>query len=147
MKGGTTQAAPPTPELMKLFSYGLASHGCLPGTSLCEVPNRSHPRLGHEDSGGSHVDSLMSAKKEAHVAALSPVEIVPGRWMQPCAPSINPASDITAPCAALSQHPQTSLKLGRELKSSDFGVCVTEGGMLDDEQQMLKRCSLGSVRS
>lgn len=78
MKGGTTQAAPPTPELIKLFSYGLACHGVLPGTSRYEVPNRSCPRLGRGDSGGSHVDSLMSSKKQAHVAALSSVEMVPG---------------------------------------------------------------------
>lgn len=117
MKGGTTQAAPPTPELIKLFSYGLAAHGGLPGTSHCEVPNRSCPQPGRGGSGGSHVDSLMSSKKQARVAALSSVEMVPGRWMQPCAPSIrNPASDTAAPCAALSQHPQTSLKQGSEVK-------------------------------
>lgn len=118
MKGGTTQAAPPTPELIKLFSYGLASHGGLPGTSHHEVPNRSCPQPGRGDSDGSHVDSLMSSKKQAHVAALSSVEMVPGRWMQPCAPNIkNPASDTAAACPALSQHPQTSLKLGSELNS------------------------------
>lgn len=88
------------------------------GTSRCEVHNRSRPRPGCGDSDGSYVDPLMSYKKQAHVAALSPVEMVPGRWMQPCAPSIKyPASDTAAPCAGLSQHPQTSLKLGSELKS------------------------------
>lgn len=111
MKGGTTQATPPTPELIKLFSYGLASHGWLPGTSHCEVPNRSRPWLGRGDSGGSHVDSLMSSKKQAHVAAVSPVEMAPGRWMQPCAPRVkNPASDTAAPRAALPHYPQSSLK-------------------------------------
>lgn len=67
------------PELIKLFSYGHVSHNLLLGALCCEVPGWGCP-----NSGGSHVDSL-SYKEGAHVAALPQAEMVPSRWMQPCA--------------------------------------------------------------
>lgn len=58
---------------------------CSPAPRAVRSPTGALPSQGRANSGGSHVDSLMSYEERAHVAALPPVEMVPGRWMQPYA--------------------------------------------------------------
>lgn len=88
------------------------------GTSRCEVHNRSRPRPGCGDSGGFYVDPLCLIRSKLML------QLCPQwRWYQADGCSlVLPALSIQhqtllLPVQPLSQHPQTSLKLGSELKS------------------------------